>query len=130
MIDAEAQFGMNPYQVEDEVIDNSGIENDLEYAKKNLRDLIDNTIKLVPFAIRISKESESPRSVEVVSGLVKAVSDLNKDLISLTPQKKESEETKTITNQQNNLFLGSTEDIFAKLKQLDIKELGILHDNV
>lgn len=115
-------FGMEPYSpVEDFEIDNSNIEDDTEYARKNIREIIDNSLKLLPHSIRMAKESESPRSVEVVSGLISALSSLNLDLIKLDENKKK-EEVKTITNQQNNLFIGSTEELFAKLKNLDIIE--------
>lgn len=117
-------FELEPYKPEDEfIINNSNIEDDIEYARKNIREIIDNSLQLLPHSIRMAKESESPRSVEVVSGLIKSLSDLNKDLISLKQKENKIEDAKTINNTQSNVFIGSTEEMFSKLKQLDLKEL-------
>lgn len=120
----EDAFDMQPFQHEDEIIDNSHILDDLEYAKKNTRDLIDNSLRLIPFAARMVKESESPRSIEVYANLIKTTSELNKDLISLLPKPDKKEEVRSITNQQNN-FMISTEDLFSKLKDIPVPELII-----
>jgi hypothetical protein len=116
------EFGMESFRPEDEVINNSQILDELEYAKANLRALIDRTIDLVPVAIRVAKDSESPRSIEVVSILAKNISEMNKDLIGLIPKENDDQDdVKHITN-NNSLFIGSTEDLFSMMRGLDVKQ--------
>jgi hypothetical protein len=118
-------FEMNPYKQEDAIIDNSNIEDDLEYAKRNIRAMIDESLKLVPASIRIAKESESPRSIEVVSTLISSISSLNKELVNLTPKLKEDENVKSITN-NNTLYL-SSEEMFNKISQIP---KGIINNEI
>lgn len=121
----EERFNMNPYKIEDEEIDNSFIVDDLEFAKKNIRDMINASLKLVPASIRMAKETESPRSVEVVSVLINSISGLNKDLLSLSPKEKD-DQIKNVTN-NNNLYL-SSEELFNKIVNLPIKQLDVINE--
>ena len=75
----------------------------------------------------MASEGESPRAYEVVSQLIKSVSDANKDLIDLHKKmkdiKKEDPDSPlagTITN--NTLFVGSTKELQDMVKQ-NVKQI-------
>jgi hypothetical protein len=63
--------------------------------------------------IYVAKESESPRSYEVVGQLIKTLAETNKDLLDLAKKSKElkSEEKSGDTNITNALFVGSTAEL-------------------
>jgi hypothetical protein len=63
----------------------------------------------------VAKESESPRSYEVVGQLIKTLAETNKDLLDLAKKSKElrsdKEEKSGDTNITNALFVGSTTEL-------------------
>ena len=71
--------------------------------------------------INVAKASEHPRAYEVVSTIMKTLVDANKDLVSMSSKKQESEEQnnpseKSVSN--NNLFVGSTAELQQLLKDM------------
>lgn len=93
------------------------VEDDYEYARKNLRSLIDNGIGVMENLTFIAKEGESPRAYEVIGQMIKTLADTNKDLLNLAKAKKEiQQETKqeqgtSPTHVTNALFVGSTAEL-------------------
>lgn len=96
------------------------VEDDYEYARKNLRTLIDNGKDVMENLAFLAKEGESPRAYEVIGQMIKTLADTNKDLLNLAKAKKEiQQESKqdngvSPTHVTNALFVGST----AELQQL------------
>lgn len=88
-------------------------EDDFELARDTLRNLIHKNDAVLTDLISLARSSEHPRAFEVVGQLVKAQSDIAKDLMGLHKQKKEvSEDEVTNIKQQNNIvFAGSTSDL-------------------
>ena len=85
--------------------------NDYEYARRNLYDIIEKGNDALEHIVDIAKQSESARAFEVVTNLIKTMAETNKDLLALAKTKKEidrddSVPEKNITN--NNLFVGSS----------------------
>ena len=94
-------------------------ENDFRYARENFYNVIEKGTQALEDMLDIAKSSEHPRAYEVVSTLMKTLVDANKDLVSMAKDReKESspEETKVVTN--NNLFVGSTNELQKMLKDL------------
>ena len=92
--------------------------NDYEYARTNLYNIIEKGNDALEHIVDIAKQSESARAFEVVANLIKTMADTNKDLLNLAKQKKELEkedvpEQKNITN--NNLVLTSA-DLLKMIK--------------
>ena len=56
----------------------TGIENDFEYARENIKSLINNGSDAIDEIIKIAKAGDNPRAFEVVSLLLKTVADMNK----------------------------------------------------
>ena len=94
---------------------NKDVEDDYDYARRNLRDLIDSGMGDLDRVMEIARQSESPRAFEVATNLLKTLTDTNKDLLELAKKKKdltqekEKERAQTVTN--NALFVGSTADL-------------------
>ena len=126
-------LGMNPLVVEEvkqeEILpvvveEETDAERDFELARKNLQDLAKKGGNALDELILLAKNSEQPRAFEVVSTLIKALADTNKDLLDIRKKKididkargivKTDESGKTITN--NNLFVGSTAELQKFLK--------------
>jgi hypothetical protein len=94
---------------------NKDVEDDYDYARRNLRDLIDSGMGDLDRVMEIARQSESPRAFEVATNLLKTLTDTNKDLLELAKKKKDLTQEKdkpsaqNITN--NALFVGSTADL-------------------
>jgi len=109
-------------QVEQSEPENNDIQDDAEYARKNLKDLIAKGNVAIDNLLQVAKESEHPRAYEVASGLIKNLSDLNKDLLEIQKRKKDLL-PKSGNEKNGNLsidkavFIGSTTDLIKMLKQ-------------
>lgn len=90
------------------------IESDYKYARENLYGIIENGTAALDTLTAIANASESPRAFEVVSTLIKTLTDANKDLLDIQNKvKKLKEETTKAdpTNVTNALFVGSTAEL-------------------
>lgn len=91
------------------------VDDDYQYARNNLRGLIENGKEVMQNIIFVAKESESPRSYEVVGQLIKTLADTNKDLLELAKKSKDlKSEEKPSGNGDTNinaLFVGSTTEL-------------------
>jgi hypothetical protein len=96
----------------DTVIDGT---DDYEYARNNLKGLIENGKEAMENILFLAKEGESARTYEVVGQLIKTLADTNKDLLDLAKKSKElkteKEEKSGGTQIQNALFVGSTAEL-------------------
>jgi hypothetical protein len=97
--------------------DHQTVDSDYEYARDNLRGLIENGKVAMENIIFLAKEGESPRAYEVIGQLIKTLSDTNKDLIELSKKVREAkgkdlplqQQPQNVTN--NSLFVGSTAEL-------------------
>ena len=103
-----------------EIINSDNItDEDFEYARDNLKSIIENGTATIEELSSIASTSESPRAFEVLSALMKTIVDANKDLLELQRKakaiKKETaqDQPKNVTNA---LFLGSTKHLQNLLK--------------
>lgn len=95
---------------------------DYAEVRSNLKDIISNGMSAIDGILEVANEGDSPRAYEVVSQLIKSVTEANKDLMGLHQQMKElnretPESTKrasSITN--NSIFVGSTKDLQRLVK--------------
>ena len=96
------------------------IEDDAEFARQNLRDLIEKGNDAAEHIIAVAKQSDHPRAFEVVAGMLKNLSDMNKDLLEIQKRKQDLQ-PKTTNNTQNinvdkAVFVGSTAELLKQLK--------------
>ncbi len=90
---------------------NKEVDDDYDYARRNLRDLIDLGMNDLNSVMDIARQSESPRAFEVATNLLKTLADTNKDLLDLAKKKKDLAQEKNTQNVTNALFVGSTADL-------------------
>jgi len=97
------------------VSENNSVDDDYEYARGNLKGLIENGKSTLENIMYLAKEGESPRAYEVAGQLIKTLADTNKDLLELAKKSKELKqekgEEKSGTQIQNALFVGSTTEL-------------------
>ena len=92
--------------------------NDYDYSRETYYELLEKGKDALDTMVEVARESEHPRAYEVLSGMIKNLSDVNDKLMDLNKKVKDLEdEPKKIENQQNNIFLGSTADIQKLLQQ-------------
>jgi hypothetical protein len=89
------------------------MDSDFEYARSNLKELIEKGKDSLDNAISLAQSLDSPRGFEVVSNFAKQLAEMNKDLMGLHQQKKEIEKEKiTVNNNTTNaIYVGSTSDL-------------------
>jgi len=100
-------------------VDDDKLSNDLGIDYKTARDNIRGAVSLgyeaLEGIVRVATEGEHPRAYEVVTQMIKAVSDANKDLLELHHKmriiRNDTNEPKTINNTMNSIFVGSTKDL-------------------
>src|SRR6056300_1309352 len=93
---------------------NPNIRSDYHYSRETYYDLIEKGRESLDLMIEVARESEHPRAFEVLSNMIKNISDVNDKLMDLNKKNKDinrTEETKQIGNTTNNLFVGSTTDL-------------------
>jgi hypothetical protein len=99
---------------EDSVVD------DAEFARCNIRSLIEKGNVAMDQLLHVAKESEHPRAYEVAAGLIKNLSELNKDLLEIQKRRKdlnpqEAASVKNV-NVDKAVFVGSTAELVKLLK--------------
>ena len=101
-------------EVKDQVAD------DAEFARQNLRELIEKGSDAADHIISVAKQSDHPRAFEVVAGMLKNLSDMNKDLLEIQKRKQDLQPKMTNNTQNLNIdkavFVGSTAELLKQLK--------------
>lgn len=85
---------------------------DYDYSRETYYELIEKGKDALETMIEVARESEHPRAYEVLSGMIKNVSDVNDRLMDLNKKMKDiekKEDVKQIENQQNNFYLSTAE---------------------
>jgi hypothetical protein len=92
---------------------------DADFARDNIRGLVLQGNQAVDELMLIARDGQHPRAFEVLSGLMKNLADMNKDLLEIQKRKKDLAPK---TEAQNNLnidkavFVGSTAQLVKMLK--------------
>ena len=100
-------------------IESSVVQDDAEFARQNIRELILKGSVAMDQLLHVAKESEHPRAYEVAAGLIKNLSDLNKDLMEIQKRKQDLTGEKTTgknINVDKAVFVGSTTELVKFLK--------------
>jgi len=103
--------------------DDPNIKSDYDYSRATYYELIDKGRESLDLMIEVARESEHPRAFEVLSNMIKNISDVNDKLMELNKKTKDvtqadnKEDQKAITN--NNVFIGSTTDLQRLLMKND-----------
>jgi len=120
------KLGLEPIKLEDDpkptqkmipAASKDTAEDDFDYARGNLINIISKGGEAVDEMLDFARASQHPRSYEVLSTLLKTLTDANKDLLQLSKTRKElntSDDQPQTVNQ--NLFVGSTAELQKLLK--------------
>jgi hypothetical protein len=91
------------------------IKSDYDYSRDTYYDLIEKGRESLEDMIEVARASEHPRAYEVLSGMMKNISDINDKLMDLNKKNKDintKEEPKQLAaTTNNNVFIGSTADL-------------------
>tara|TARA_B100001093_G_C26802579_1_gene1004088 strand:+ start:1062 stop:1460 length:399 start_codon:yes stop_codon:yes gene_type:complete len=90
---------------------------DFQYARENLYGIIERGQDALNGIVELAQQSQHPRTYEVAAILVRALSDANKDLLELQKRKKDLDGIKGPKTINNNLFVGSTNDLQKLIKK-------------
>lgn len=103
--------------------ENKNYQNDYEYSRTVLYDLISKGSDALENMIEVARESEHPRAYEVLATLIKNTADVNDKLVDLNKKHKDinakalpSPSEGGVTN--NNVFIGSTADLQRMLQDV------------
>ena len=103
------------------ILSGSVVETDTEFARTNIRSLIQKGNTAIDKILQVADASEHPRAYEVAAGFIKTISDLNKDLLQLQKTKKELEPKQVdgpkSINVDKAVFIGSTADLLKQIKE-------------
>ena len=93
------------------------VESDFEYARDNLRDMIDHAKLALDELQAIAETTEAPRAFEVYSTLIKTTVEANIELLNIHQKKTIEEEgpKQQVTN--NSLFVGSTAELMKLIQK-------------
>lgn len=99
-------------------------DNDYEYTRETLYDLIEKGREGIEEMIEVARQSEHPRAYEVLAGLIKDTAntseklmDLHRKIQTIDQMMLPAPEKQSSTT--NNLFIGSTTELQRMLKDLN-----------
>lgn len=103
---------------------NTIVDMEFEYARANIINILQTSNKVLESTADLVMETEHPQMVQVYSGLIKTLIDVNKSLFELREKKMlikgelaDVEEVPTGTTINNNaIFIGSTEELLKRMK--------------
>ena len=95
-------------------------ERDFEWSRENIMMAISTGQNSLEELFELAKQSQQPRAFEVISHLIKTITEANKDLIELHRKKLDMDperiQGKTVNQ---NLFVGSTKELMEIIKKKD-----------
>jgi hypothetical protein len=101
-------------------MDSNTANNDFEYARQIYHDLLAKGSESMEEMMEVARATEHPRAFEVLSNMMKNISDINGNLMDMHKKKKdfEQKEQKALPQGQttNNVFVGSTSDLQRMLQ--------------
>ncbi len=127
VIEYEDLHNIDDIVAEDDLVVNKSIINnstiDYKATRKSMKSLIETGESVVPDLANLAKESESARAYEVLFSSIKTLGEMNKKLLELNKQqqeiavKDELEKPSSPSTVNQNLFVGSTEELLEFLNK-------------
>jgi hypothetical protein len=118
-------FDVEPIQIKEnkstEIITveaGNDIDTDTNFARENIKQLINKGNKSLEELSTVANQSESPRAYEVLATMMKNLADMNKDLLELQKRKRDlqpKESTQNL-NIDKAVFVGSTAELVKMIK--------------
>ena len=103
------------------VVAENVIDDDAEFARQNLRKLIEKGNIAADNILHVARESEHPRAYEVAANMMKHLADMNKDLLEIQKRKQDLQpkpvDNKGAINVNKAVFVGSTAEFIKQLRE-------------
>jgi hypothetical protein len=103
------------------VVDENYEDADFLAARGNYYEILTQGKAAINTAMMVANESQNPRAIEVLSGLLKNMADINRQLVQMSKDKQEVKVTRNgasphagpaqIGQQTNNVFVGTSSDL-------------------
>lgn len=109
------------------------VSQDFNEARLNMKDLIQTGFNAIDGMMKVAEASDSPRAYEVVSILLKTMTEMNTGLVELHEKanKAEPQSSKNIKNTTNNsIFVGSTKDLQNIINQSRSQLKTLNHEEI
>jgi hypothetical protein len=121
ILDVEPMYAqvMQPVVISIEEENKTSIEDDAEFARQNIRELIEKGNDAMNNLLMVAKQSDHPRAYEVAANMLKSLTDMNKDLMEIQKRKRDLEPKETNNasiNVDKAVFIGSTKELIKALK--------------
>ncbi len=84
---------------------------DFDYARDNLKEIIDNGKEALAQLIDIADQSQHPRAYEVIANMVNTLASANKDLLDLSKKRKDIQKKDEGPTTVNNNLILTTADL-------------------
>lgn len=99
-------------------------QDDFDLARNTLVNLIHKNEAVITDLVDLARNSEHPRAYEVAGQLIKAQSEIAKDLLNIHKQKKELDgDGSSIRTQNNIVFAGSTSELMKLISAQRAKSI-------
>ena len=101
------------------------VKSDYDYSRQTYYDLIEKGRESLEDMIEVARQSEHPRAYEVLSGMIKNISDVNDKLMDLNKKQKDidkKDDIPQVGGTNNNLFL-TTADLQKMMITKDDEKL-------
>ena len=101
------------------------VKSDYDYSRQTYYDLIEKGRESLEDMIEVARQSEHPRAYEVLSGMIKNISDVNDKLMDLNKKQKDidkKDDIPQVSGTTNNLFL-TTADLQKMMITKDDEKL-------
>ncbi len=96
------------------------IDDDAEFARQNIRHLIEKGNDAMEGILNVARASDHPRAYEVAANMLKHLTDMNKDLMEIQKRKKDLQPKESLPtngiNVDKAVFVGSTKELVKLLK--------------
>ena len=121
ILDVEPMYApvMQPVVISIEEENKTSVEDDAEFARQNIRSLIQKGNVAIDNLLNVAHQSDHPRAYEVAANMLKSLTDMNKDLMEIQKRKKDLEPKETNNasiNVDKAVFIGSTKEMIKALK--------------
>ena len=102
-----------------EISSENVVEQDTDFARNNLKELINKGDTALKELAVVARDSQHPRAYEVMAGMLKNLADINKNLLDIQKQKQDLTGEKTSSKDVNidkAVFVGSTAELMKLIK--------------
>ena len=88
---------------------------EIEFAKENIKTLISTGAGALEELCNLASMAEHPKHYEVISGLLKNLTEMNKSLVDIEEKKRKDIPEKAQVVNNENVYIGTTKDILERM---------------